>query len=208
MAIAGRFITGDGKSYDIPARSIEDLIEIFRPYGFQIGYLVFSWNRLHENLSKLFIEIVKPDAPAIPLAIWHSTDNDFAQRKMLREAIVADQKIEAATKKRALWILDHVESSLRFDRNDALHAPLSFMTGLVDDAVKTWVEPDVFSASPRAKSLRAKGHRDLLEHLKEFSELTIVLANHAEAVHLTILNPTRTLPDKPKLPHAHRKSQK
>jgi hypothetical protein len=39
-------------------------------------------------LSALFEAIVKSETPQLPLAISHSTDNDSAQRKMLRAAAI------------------------------------------------------------------------------------------------------------------------
>jgi hypothetical protein len=198
----GSIITQDGKRYEVPERTPEELREIFRPCGTELGSLVYSWNRLHETLSALFEAIVKSETPQLPLAIWHSTDNDSAQRKMLRAATEAAIHLPGNVKDRIVWILNTIDDPLRFKRNDALHAPLAFITGVVNDAVTTWVHADVFSASPRAKALREK---NLIKEFKEYAEMAIMLAEHSGHLLKAIGDPTYALPGKPSLPHAHRK---
>jgi hypothetical protein len=199
----GSIITPAGKRYELPERTPEELREIFRPYGSELGNVVYSWNRLHEMLSSLFEAIVKSETPQLPLAIWHSTDNDSAQRKMLRAATEVATNLPGNVKDRIVWILNTIDDPLRFKRNDALHAPLAFVTGVVNDVVTTWVHADVFSASPRAKALREK---NLIKEFKEYAETAIMLAKHSEHLLKAIGDPTYALPGKPPLPHAHRKS--
>jgi hypothetical protein len=154
-------------------------------------------------LSALFEAIVKAETPQLPLAIWHSTDNDSTQRKMLRAATETAIHLPGNVKSRIVWILNTIDDPLRFKRNDALHAPLAFVTGVVNDAITTWVQADMFSANPRAKALREK---NLINEFKEYAETAIMLAEHSEHLLKAIDDPTYALPGKPPLPHAHRKS--
>jgi hypothetical protein len=130
----------------------------FRPYGIALAVLAFNWNRLHEQLSLLFITILRiPDETEplgqmnrnIPLAIWHSTDNDSPQRKMLRVSVERASHLTTNQRKDIIWVLNQIDDPLRHHRNSALHAPMSMNVALNDPGGSNVfsVVADVFSAS-------------------------------------------------------------
>ncbi len=137
-----------GKQFEIPDYTPKQLKVMFRPYAEQIGFLVANWNTLHEHLPHVFSIILKTsDRDEMAMAIWHSTDSDFLQRKMLR-SVVKNAKIAKEKRDAILWIIDKIDESLRHRRNDAIHAPWIFMTGIVNDALSSWFAADLFSLNP------------------------------------------------------------
>ena len=36
----------------------------FRPYAVALGYVAYEWNRLHEELSRLFVALVEHSIPS------------------------------------------------------------------------------------------------------------------------------------------------
>jgi len=202
-------IEPDGTRHELKPVTAEEMLQVFQPYGAKLGFLVFIWNRLHDRLSQIFNIVVASPAKDLGYGIWYSTDSDFAQRKMLRSAVEIAKKESALTDRQAkdiMWILNHIDESLRHKRNDALHAPLGFTRGIVDKALSIWVEADWFSQNPRAKALRGK---NLLTELDDYSNLATVLADFAAAIYGSLRSPAaHAWPDKPKLPHAHRKKNR
>src|ERR1700730_16658421 len=75
--------------------SPEEISKRFQPYVVELGTLVYIWTRLHDHLAELFWRVTGILNGNIPLAIWHSTPNDRAQRDMLRAATTA--KLKAAS---------------------------------------------------------------------------------------------------------------
>lgn len=188
--------------------SAKQLRRAFKPYGLNLGELVFIWNKLHQNLSVLFELVVKSPSRKMGVSIWHSTDNDYAQRRMLRAAAQVATQLTPAHREDILWVLDRIDDTLRHNRNDAIHAPLTFIQGL-SEAAKISVIPDPGSDSPRAKSLWKKGFNDLNEYLEENIALASILSDFAGDMFDAILNPSgRTWPDRPDLPQAHRKKSR
>jgi hypothetical protein len=68
-------------------KEIDAASAAFEPYFSAVGKVVHAWNHLHEELGKLFCEVVGI-SQSMGMAIWHSTANDKAQRVMLEAAIV------------------------------------------------------------------------------------------------------------------------
>lgn len=172
----------------------EMLEELFQPYGLELGKLVYSWNKIQESLSRIFSQIVDAKHPNVATAIWHSTPSDLQQRKMLRSALsMFDRKSSPASE--IIWILDSIDHSLAHKRNDAIHAPLVFIT----DALGTTLGPDRFTSdNPRAKALLGK---DLLAEFKWYHETCDVLTRYARAISQSIRDPDRhSVPERPKLP--------
>jgi hypothetical protein len=196
-------------SDEVPLEKAED---VFKPYGTEIGHLVFNWNRLHDNLANLFEFIVGSPSKGVATSIWYSTDSDFAQRKMLRAATEKSLHISSRQRESIIWLLNQIDDSLRHKRNDALHSPLAVVTGDYGEGETTWIIPDPGSGSPRAHSLlkSERTHLNLMGELKEYGQLSNTLATYAYAMFRAFVNPTsHAWPDKPKLPHAHRtKSRK
>lgn len=191
-----------GKHFQMRPLTQDEFKIVFRPYGEALGFLVYIWNRLHDNLYQLFEAVLQCD-PAVTQAIWYSTDSDFAQRKMLHAATKKAGHLSKRARESILWILDRIDDRLRHDRNNALHSPLSFLHSTDGDAHTMWVESSIWSASPRAKSLRGK---DLLKEFKEYSDFADALSIYADRLqaHIPLHNPP-SWPERPQLPHAPRK---
>jgi hypothetical protein len=180
----------------------------FRPYAIKLGELVFVWNELHHNLSVLFELVVQSPSRKMGMAIWHSTDSDFAQRKMLRAATERASQLTTSQRDDILWALNRIDESLRHDRNDALHSPFAFLSD-VPDMTGLLTVPHPSSDSPRAKSLRAKGLTNLKARFKEHVALATALSDFTAKIGQTILAPAvETWPDRPSLPHAHQKKSR
>jgi hypothetical protein len=182
----------------------KQLNRAFNPYAANLGELVFHWNSLHNELSHLFELVIKSPVRKMGVSIWHSTDSDFAQRKMLRAATEIASHLSKPQREDILWVLNRIEDGLRHNRNDALHAPLIV---IMDYALtKITVVPDPNSDSPRARALIKKGFDNLNEFLRENIELANLLELFSNGMFQAILNPSeRAWPQRPALPHAHRK---
>jgi hypothetical protein len=176
------------------------------PHATRIGQLVIAWNGLHDRLAKLFELVVNSPYREMGISIWHSTDNDFTQRKMLRAAVGKCKKLQVSQRDDILWMLNQIDDPLRHDRNDVIHSPYMHIHGLAE-AARMHIMPDFHSENPRAKSLFTKTlMSDLAEHIEETTKLAHALDAFADDIFRTILNPIeRSWPQKPELPRAHRK---
>src|SRR5215813_10376154 len=105
----GYITTADGKRFELKELTEGQRRRVFRPYALDIGYLVYSWNRLHDVLSVLFALVVQSTSPKLAGAIWHSTDNDFSQRKMLRAAVETADHLADSQKKDILTVLNKID---------------------------------------------------------------------------------------------------
>jgi hypothetical protein len=183
----------------------KQLRQASRVYATRLGQLIFAWNNLHDNLSKLFELAVDSPSRKIGVSIWYSTESDFAQRKMLRAAIERTTKLSKPQRDDIIWMLNRIDESLRHHRNDAIHSPYVFIQHFSDTS-RILVIPDPSSDSPRAKSLMNKGAQNLKAYLEENTELAELLNDYAADMFKAILNPSgRRWPNKPELPHARRK---
>jgi hypothetical protein len=220
LIMPGYFTMPDGRRFDIPELTAEDLRQIFTPYGVELGYVVFSWNQLHDNLASLFGVIFTPlqDRSAalnssfyrMALDVWHSTNNDYIQRAMLREAL-RQATITPEQREAIESALNEIDNSLRHKRNAAIHSPLMFTTAVIEDAVKTFIEPSIWSVSPNAKAMRKSlekrsteaifSRQELIEELKWYGALADSLGRYIGAIRLNLGNPEiDALPDKLVLP--------
>lgn len=189
--------------------SAEEIAKNLRPYVAELGLVVYSWNKLQENLAWLFWCVTGIANGAIPLAIWHSIENDRAQRKMLQVALVAatsalDAKGELKNprvKNDILWLLK-MANSLADQRNDAIHAPYSFI--ISPSPMK--LVPNDFLSHPRAKKLKGKlRDKDIREELRWCSESAETLALFAKRLYMSFRNPEIAWPDRPRLPNRGQK---
>jgi hypothetical protein len=112
---------------------------------------------------------------------------------MLRQLAEVVFSGESKKKEGIFWLLKQVDDALAGHRNDAIHSPLSFMTG----PFGTVLEPSRFSGSPRAKGLTGK---DLMSEFKWYRERADVLANYAAKIHAALRLPERPWPEIPALP--------
>lgn len=217
------FIFQDGKKYEIPKRTPNQLKKIFAPYGAALGYVAVTWNQLQDQLACLFSTIFVPVEERsvarnstyyrMAMAVWHSSVSDHAQREMLRKVIAEAKSITTEQCKAIEKALNEIDASLRHRRNSAIHAPLTFTTGVFENAVQTIMMPDVFSYSPHAKKLGESlskrggipsGRKDkLIYELNWYASIANELSIYICKVRLSIENPSiHTLPDKLSLPPA------
>jgi hypothetical protein len=182
----------DGKTYPYKYLSPRQIKAAFRPFAHELGYLAVVWNQLHDNLLRIFIEVLIPTDNFAAKAIWYSTDSDFQQRKMLRALIEVDtqplfdrphiprkQRLEPFQREAIFWILNQIDNPLRHQRNNALHAPLMLWPGVADGAVVHWVQATLNSQNPRAVPLQGK---DLIDEFKSYAELTRVLSDYTALI--------------------------
>jgi hypothetical protein len=147
VALLWQIVTADGKEYPVKQPTPRQAKAVLRPYAVELGYLAATWNQLHHNLSSLFTLLLKSKNERFAQVIWHATDSDFTQRKMLRAIIETDKKLlpmartlQPTHAAEILWILDQIDEKLRHKRNNALHAPPMVVTGVLDGRVRSWVE--------------------------------------------------------------------
>jgi hypothetical protein len=170
----------------------------FQPYAAALGTVVYSWNKLHQNLAYLFWGVIGTASGTVPLTVWHSTDNDRAQRQLLRK--VAEAKSMNALEKfknpktveDIKWLLDRADS-LADQRNDAIHAPYLFIIG--PGPMK--LEADDFLGHSRAKKLKGK---NLLDELKWCHQTAAALPFFAHLLYMAVLGLQMPWPDRPRLP--------
>jgi hypothetical protein len=80
-----------------------------------------------------------------------------------------------------LWLLDKLDQSLSHNRNEAVHAPLDFFTGLFESNIsQTRIAPDTHSGSPLASRLSEKG--DLLQEFKYYRDYAACLSDYVLAL--------------------------
>jgi len=163
-----------------PAQRQRIMVQAFRPVALEIGWIVFEWNRLHENLCALFGDFGHHRGTAF--AIWHSTSNDRAQRQMLQAAVAADDssdQLRIKFRDGVSWLLEKMDR-LAARRNDALHAPLIFVNHSATGGFEVHLEPDDDSGNPRALQLLGK---PLLSEFKWYRDHLSRLASFAGNLH-------------------------
>ncbi len=92
-----------------PTDAEAEIEKIWEPYISALGRVAHSWNHLQDALGHLFIVIANLDNTT-GFAIWYSTQDDRAQRRMLRAAIekLLDEDLDQypTAKDDLLWITD------------------------------------------------------------------------------------------------------
>ena len=101
-----------------------------------------------------------------------------------------------------LWVLKAIDEFLARKRNDALHAPLEFLTRFTTEPM---LQPRTFpTGNPRALSLAGK---DMLNEFAWNLKTSEVLARHVALMDRYFARPAqRTWPERPKLPHLGQKT--
>lgn len=186
-----------------PAQEARRSAKVFRPIAIEIGWITFQWNRLHEALRDLFAHAVHFERHTIPFAIWHSTPNDRAQREMLRAAIVAAAKsgyIPQELFEDIEWVLQQLDP-LAGRRNDAIHAPLTFVHSIPSESGETRIEiaPTDYDGNPRALALSGK---PILSEFKWYRDHLMRLAAFCEDLHSVMMHASEghPWPERPQLP--------
>ena len=112
---------------------------------------------------------------------------------------------EKEKRKDILWLLDKLDRSLSHNRNEAVHAPLDFFTGLFESNIsQTRIAPDTHSGSPLASRLSEKG--DLLQEFKYYRDYAAYLSDCVLALFTCLRardhgQPNWPRPDRPRLPN-------
>jgi hypothetical protein len=182
-----------GRMVRLPSR--KQIRQKKNPYVVALGNLVIAWNTLQEQLAELFWAITELSDSTIPLAVWHSTNNDRAQRQMLRAVVDSmysqravrelDSKLKAAILRKKddiTWLLNKA-NSLADQRNDAVHAPLWFVIDTTGSDKIGEMVPATFYGNPRAGKLVGK---NLLKEFRWYKESTDVLAGYALRVRFSL----------------------
>lgn len=170
-------------------------------YLHELALVVIAWNELHLELSQLFCVVAGIPDMAIGLRIWHSTDSDRAQRKLLREAIAGDLKYPRRVKEKGTTFSDRAKKDIKYIldevdkmsglRNNAIHSPYLFAI----DGKTIKMESFDFFMSPRAKELSGK---DLLVEFKWQRQTANALSGFAQRVRLALyLVPEPEWPSRP-----------
>jgi hypothetical protein len=187
-----------------------------RPHAIVLGQLVLTWSRLHEELGRLFYAVVGAPDPGVPLAAWHSSRNDRAQREMLKGAAEAAfsaslfRPARTPNDNRALkdieWLLNKCDG-LSSKRDDAIHAPFSLQmpAGLTAKgfvrAGKAILRPEYTWGNKRALKLREQWSGDVSIYFGWTKEHIDNLTRFATALHNALLWPESfPWPDRPPLP--------
>lgn len=179
----------------LPDVSLEDsLNSSFEPYANAVGKVAHSWNALQEELAYLFSCVTEMD-DSMSRAIWYSTQNDRAQREMLRAALSVRAEFwehPQQVAKDIVWLIDRA-NALADQRNDAIHAPCSIMLG--DDGFE--VTPAYFYGNPRAQKLRDK---DLLEEFAWCEASAEALTLYAKYAATVLSRGHGAWPERPLMP--------
>lgn len=150
-----------------------------RPYAVEVGRLVYSWNHLQHVLGNLFWMVSGVENGMIPFAIWNAVPSDRTQRDMLRAATKAQFTKNTPEEKRVrediLWVVTKV-GDLAGHRNNAVHAPFSFLIGA--DGVAR-LEPMGMAGNKRALNLVGK---DVVREFRLYREYFDSLAAFASTV--------------------------
>lgn len=189
------------RSNVIRTPSNAELEKLFEPYGVELGKLVYAWNLLQGSLCEVF-SILAPPA-RVAEAVWHSTQNDRTQREMLRsaaKAIHGTRHVANLPKMQedVVWLVNRA-NSLADQRNDAIHAPLSFT--ITPEEIR--LEPPIVGGNPRAAKLKGK---DLLNEFRLCRERADVLTCFARNLSYAIQRgPRQPWPKRPSLPNPEQK---
>jgi len=180
------------------------------PYLHELALVVVAWNELHLELSQLFCTVAGMPDMGTGLRIWHSTDNDRAQRKLLREALHSDLQHLSRVKQKGKPFANNAKREIEFilqkadtisgPRNDAIHSPYLFK---IDGNEITMCAFDFFM-SPRAKALSGK---DLLVEFQRQRSIANALSAYSQGIRLALyLVPEPPWPARPILSAANHTS--
>jgi hypothetical protein len=188
-----------------PAQRQKARIKKFRPFANELGWILFEWNSLHEAFCQIFADLLAPADREIAYAIWHSNPSDRAQREMLSSAL----KVIKSKDKGLLKLCDGASYALEKMRklsglrNDAIHAPLIFVSlDGRDGGLKLEIEPNLMSRNPRGAKLPED--KELQEEFMWYRDHLERLASFTRSLHAAWYYRDTAVafpwPDKPQLP--------
>lgn len=177
----------------------DDENKLLEPYIKALGELVVEWNDMTDGFGVLFATVLYPNEPISPIAliIWHSTRSDLAQREMLKGAATSKFNHDEAKTQRddIRWLMDEA-TTLSHKRNDAIHAPLTFLRNGKGKPVD--VVPSEFFGNLKAKNLGKKGA--LLSEYEWYTANARALKFFARQMVVAIQFPDNSWPDRPQMP--------
>ena len=166
--------TSEQKSMDGFARSLNDIFALIDEekrtnLALAIGNVTISWNKLHQDLSELFVAVTKMRNQNMARGIWHSQTSDFSQRRLLRAALKAPSRsFQRQRVKAAIKIVNRADQ-LSHRRNDAIHA--HFRLEFTDGDFR--YAPDVQSSSKFSQNLAGKDVIQVFkDHVRQVDSLT------------------------------------
>ena len=164
-----------------------------KKFAAQLGEAIWAWNYCHSAFVELFSVLVSRQNLMIGHSIWHTSQNDSAQRDFL----LAAAQVVLAEKPRMLarikWA-NHSADSLSTIRNDATHVATVF-SGRPSELS---LVPSFVATAP--KRLRRLENRDLEEMLFFLNGDLIALGGYVRLLMMEIAFPGRhSLPRRPKL---------
>jgi len=164
----------------------------FRPYAIGIGNVVLSWNRLQDTLGLLFWWFSGRRSDMVMLKLWHTSNNDRAQRGLLRALIeaVPETAFDSRSQARAdiIWLLgkaDHFSEG----RNDAIHSPYEF------DYQTLRIGVDGRFLNPKAEKLAGK---NLLDEFKMYANRADAMRGFALLIYQAIIFSEQPWPERPR----------
>ena len=171
-------------------KQFEAPVKMFAGY---VGETIWAWNYCHAAFSDLFNILVNPQELMIGHAIWHTSQNDSAQRDFL----LAAAKIALKKKPKLLAKVEWAKRSadaLSTIRNDAVHTATSF-TGVPSQLSLT---PNIIATAP--KRLRRMEERDFESMCSKLTGDLIALGGYVRLLLGEVFFPGQyTLPRRPKL---------
>ena len=151
----------------------DELKEEFEAYAVAVGKVAYAWNNFQEKLAALFCAILGLHE-YVGFAIWYFSDNDRAQRNMLKALVPVSERttfkgrLPPTAIDDVLWLTDRANELAEL-RNDAVHAPCSFYT----DAEGTELKASIisgYSGHKRAKRLIGKQLLVEFDWLERYAE--------------------------------------
>lgn len=177
-----------------PHRRLPKQFEIpMKEFATQIGEVVWAWNYCHAAFGDLFSVLVSRQNLMTGNAIWHTSQNDTAQRNFLLAAAQVTLAKSPRMFARIEWAKQSADS-LSTIRNDVIHLATAF-SGPPSDLS---LVPSVIATAP--KRLRRLENRNLDEMQFLLKGDLIALAGYVRLVSGEITFPEQySLPKRPRL---------
>ena len=211
---------GINSGWDIPSYAERK----WQPYVTAIGQAALAWNALHEGLGILFWALNGRIAKQRPQAIWNSTDNDVAKRKLLAAVAMTLTNNHLALYPKMEddlgWLLDRT-NAVGKARNDAVHSPLFIPSWREKEQAEErgqivgQVYPNTDFGNPRALAL---ANKDLLTEYRWCRDAAAVLLRFTSqidfCVSMNLIGGDGKLPllvpwpDRPRMPNRGQKKRR
>lgn len=174
-----------------------------------IGRANLAWNSLHEALALVFWSLTGELNGVVALAIWNRLGSDRAKKDILAAAAAAnfaalkwdienddlnekEQRIGTITREHdAIKFLCDESNKLENDRNNAIHAPLSW------HILSQTVQSSSHQGNTRAHNLREK---DVLLEIDRLYKTALLLRDFALNLEFSLRDEQAAWPERPRMP--------